>query len=178
MDLCSRSFIQIYSFLETLFENIRKELLGLWHTFLSSWFIFYPTQTRIRFWAWTHWYGHKSFNVHFQNQLFSNIKSGAHSAIGSHSKKKHIATLGPSWSFSLSESLGSLSLQDGPQSGIIITQPPHKLWLIPHKLLIKIEISHQSLMGSYQKLNPKIMGLNLSEQTQRQPKMKEDLKIL
>ena len=122
MDLCSRSFIQIYSFLETLFENIRKELLGLWHTFLSSWFIFYPTQTRIRFWAWTHWDGHKSFNVHFQNQLFSNIKSGAHSAIGSHSKKKHIATLGPSWSFSLSESLASLSLQDGPQSGIIITR--------------------------------------------------------
>jgi hypothetical protein len=30
-----------------------------------------------------------------------------------------IATLGPSWNFSLAENLASLSLQDGPQSGII-----------------------------------------------------------
>jgi hypothetical protein len=33
------------------------------------------------------------------------------------------ATLGPSWNFSLSEILASLSLQDGLQSGIIISQP-------------------------------------------------------
>jgi hypothetical protein len=32
----------------------------------------------------------------------------------------HIATLGPSWNFSLAESLASLSLQDGPRSGYII----------------------------------------------------------
>jgi hypothetical protein len=30
-----------------------------------------------------------------------------------------IATLGPSWNFSLAENLASLSLQDGPQSGTI-----------------------------------------------------------
>jgi hypothetical protein len=29
------------------------------------------------------------------------------------------ATLGPSWNFSLAENLASLSLQDGPRSGII-----------------------------------------------------------
>jgi hypothetical protein len=46
----------------------------------------------------------------------------------------NFATLGPSWNFSLSEILASLSLQDGPQSGTIITRPPHKLWKIPHKL--------------------------------------------
>jgi hypothetical protein len=33
-----------------------------------------------------------------------------------------IDTLGPSWNFSLAESLASLSLQYGPQSGIIISQ--------------------------------------------------------
>ena len=31
-----------------------------------------------------------------------------------------VATLGPSWKFSPAENLASLSLQDGPQSGIII----------------------------------------------------------
>ena len=31
-----------------------------------------------------------------------------------------IATLGPSWNFSLAENLASLSLQDGPRSGYII----------------------------------------------------------
>ena len=35
-----------------------------------------------------------------------------------------IATLGPSEKFSLTEDLASLSLQDGPQSGNIITEPP------------------------------------------------------
>ena len=34
-----------------------------------------------------------------------------------------IATLGPSWNFSLTENLASISLQDGPRSGTIITQP-------------------------------------------------------
>ena len=34
-----------------------------------------------------------------------------------------IATLGPSEKFSLAEDLASLSLQDGPQSGNIITEP-------------------------------------------------------
>ena len=34
--------------------------------------------------------------------------------------ERYIATLGPSWNFNLSENLASLSLQDGPQSGIII----------------------------------------------------------
>ena len=40
-----------------------------------------------------------------------------------------IAKLGPSWNFSLAENLKSLSLQDGPQSGIIfwIVTPPHSL---------------------------------------------------
>jgi hypothetical protein len=35
----------------------------------------------------------------------------------------HFATLGPSWNFSLSEILVSLSLQDGLRSGIIIGEP-------------------------------------------------------
>jgi hypothetical protein len=35
-------------------------------------------------------------------------------------KKSIIATLGPSWNFSLAESLASLSLEDGPQNGYII----------------------------------------------------------
>jgi hypothetical protein len=35
---------------------------------------------------------------------------------------KDVATLGPSWNFSLTENLASLSLQDGLRSGIIISQ--------------------------------------------------------
>ena len=34
-----------------------------------------------------------------------------------------ITTLGPSWRSSFAEDLASLSLQDGPRSGIIISQP-------------------------------------------------------
>jgi hypothetical protein len=37
-------------------------------------------------------------------------------------RKLIIATLGPSWNFSLTENLASLSLQDGLRSGIIISQ--------------------------------------------------------
>ena len=43
--------------------------------------------------------------------------------------KIDFATLGPSWNFSLTENLASLSLQDGLRSGIIISQiqPPSQL---------------------------------------------------
>ena len=37
---------------------------------------------------------------------------------------KIIATLGLSWNFGIAESLASLSLQDGPQSGIILSLDP------------------------------------------------------
>jgi hypothetical protein len=44
--------------------------------------------------------------------------------ITSNNQASQIATLGPSWNFSLTENLASLSLQGGPRSGTIITQPP------------------------------------------------------
>ena len=50
-----------------------------------------------------------------------------------------IATLGPSWNFSLTEILVSLSLQDGLRSGIIIGQPTsrpasHPAFRLPWKV--------------------------------------------
>ena len=36
---------------------------------------------------------------------------------------RHVATLGLSWNVSSAENLESLSLQDSPQSGTIITRP-------------------------------------------------------
>jgi hypothetical protein len=86
-----------------------------------------------------------------------------------------IATLGPSWNFSLSDILASLSLQDGLQSGIIISQPPHKLLQIPpHKLWQIPPPTSATTDGSYSNGKHKLMR---PHKTKLQLKTKKRIKI-
>jgi hypothetical protein len=77
-----------------------------------------------------------------------------------------IATLGPSWNFSLPENLASLSLQDGPRSGMIIylvqpaNQPPSHP---PSQLNVITNISQQPLVGSSPNFKLKLRGPNQIE---------------
>ena len=93
------------------------------------------------------------------------------------------ATLGPSWNLSLAESLESLSLQDGPQSGIIfriVTHPPHPPTHPSHRISL-----WEPFLRNYLPDLPHLLNLSLRDQTKilncfkwRRPPAEDDLKIL
>ena len=76
-----------------------------------------------------------------------------------HNFCSNFATLGPSWNFSLTENLASLSLQDGPWSGTIISKPAsHPVAYFD--FLCKCKIFQQPLTGSYSNFKLKLRGPN------------------
>ena len=98
------------------------------------------------------------------NQLFPTLLHIYCKQAYSHCKRDWIiATLGPSWNFSLAENLKSLSLQDGPRSGIIIgivtiyvaaiplyvAATPLYMWLLLHYMWLLLPSHRISLKVEY-----------------------------
>ena len=132
----------------------------------------------------------QSQDVIFDEEKPHDILHYSHNDIWVANSKYHIAILGLSWNLSLAENLTSLSLQDGPQSGIIISLVQYNLPNIqynlpnippppPNSLCLLTWISQQVLVGSFPNLK-----LKHRDQTEieiclkwRRHQMEDNLKI-